>query len=231
MITLITYPAGFGQPAFSPFCVKAMALLNMAGVMWQREDTNDPRKMTYRKLPAIRDSGTVIADSDNIRAHLEAQGTDFDAGLTDTQKAHSRALIRMAEEHLYFHLVLDRWGNDTVWPILQDAYFHEIPKVLRGFITGRLRASLMKGMQAQGLGRFNEAERLERAEPDLRAIATLVGDNFLFGDRPSAADASVAAVLAGIIATPVPTPLHQRVADDPVLAKYVERMEPVWSKP
>ncbi len=76
MITLITYAPSFGQPAASPFCIKAIWLLNMSGLAWEREDTADPRKMPKQKLPAIRIGSDIIPDSDNIRTYLEAQGAE-----------------------------------------------------------------------------------------------------------------------------------------------------------
>ena len=228
MITLITFPSAFGEVSASPFCVKAMAMLNMAGVAWQREDTNDPRKMPYQKLPVIRVDGQLIGDTTLIRRYLEGRGADFDPGLNDLQKAQSRAFIHMAEDNLYFHQLLDRWENDKVWAILQNSFFGDIPKVLRGLISGRVRAAQLKAGKAQGLGRFTAAERLDLIEPDLQAIAMIVGEGFLIGDVPSSADISVAAVLAGMMATPVETPLQQRVAGDPVLSAYVDRVKPLW---
>lgn len=228
MITLISFPPAFGETAASPFCVKAIAMLNMAGVDWQREDTNDPRKMPYQKLPVIRVDGKLIGDSALIRRYLEEQGADFDAGLTETQKAQSRALVHMAEDNLYFHQVLDRWDNDEVWAILRDTFFVDIPKPIRGFISGRIRAAQIKACKGQGLGRFTATERMALIEPDLQAIATLVGDGFLFGDKASSADISVGAILSGMMATPVATALQKRVAGDPVLKAYVDRVSPLW---
>lgn len=229
MITLITFPPAFGQAAASPFCLKAMAMLNIAGVAWEREDTNDPRKLPYQKLPAIRVEGRTIGDSDNIRRYLESKGADFDAGLSEVQKAQSRALIHMAEHNLYWHQLLDRWANDEVWAILRDTFFVDILKPMRGLISGRIRAAQIKAGKAHGLGRFSAGERLERIEPDLQAIATLVGDGFLLGEAATAADISMAAILGGMMATPVPTDLQQRVANDPVLANYVARVSPLWA--
>jgi glutathione S-transferase len=224
MITLITFAPSFGQPAASPFCVKAIWLLNMSSQTWQREDIVDPRKMPKQKLPAIRVGGDIIPDSDNIRSYLEAQGADFDAGLSDMEKATSRAFIRMAEEHMYFHVVMDRWGDDTVWPIVRDTYFEQIPKLLRGVITNGLRKSLMKGTHAQGLGRLTPEERVARVEPDLQAITTrLWHGQFLFGDKPTAADASVASMLQNMRATPGKTLLKMRVAEDEILCRYIDR--------
>lgn len=224
MITLITYAPSFGEIASSPFCVKAIWLLNMSGQTWQRQDTTDPRKMPKQKLPVIRVDGQLIADSDNIRTYLESQGADFDHGLSDMEKATSRAFIRMAEEHLYFHVVLARWGDNAVWPIVRDTYFAQFPKVLRIAITYSFRKSMLKGLKFQGLGRLTPQEQLDRIEPDLRAIATRLWQGpFLFGAHPTAADASVAAMLGGLRATPGKGLLKMRIAQDEVLCRYIDR--------
>ena len=67
MITLITFAPAFGQISASPFCVKAVWMLNMSGLQWQREDSMDPRKMPKQKLPVIRVGQTLVQDSDNIQ--------------------------------------------------------------------------------------------------------------------------------------------------------------------
>lgn len=225
MITLITFAPSFGQPAASPFCVKAIWLLEMSGEQWQREDTADPRKMPKSKLPAIRHGGALVHDSDNIRTYLEGLGTDFDTGLSDMEKATSRAFIRMAEEHMYFHIVMDRWGNDAVWPIIRDTYFDGIPKLLRGIVTNKIRKNCLQGMDRQGLGRLTPKERVQRIEPDLQAITTrLWHGSFLFGDHPTAADVSVASMLGAMRATPGNTLLKTRVAEDEILCRYIDRM-------
>ena len=231
MITLITYPPSFGESAASPFCVKAIWLLNMSGETWEREDTADPRKMPMQKLTAIRAEGKLIPDSENILRYLESRGANFDAGLSDMEKSTSRAFIRMAEEHMYFHIVLDRWGDDTVWPIIRDTYFSTIPKLLRGIITNKLRKACLQGMDRQGLGRFTVQERLHRIEPDLQAIAARLWQGpFLFGENPTAADASVAAMLANMRATPGKTLLKMRIAEDEILCRYIDRAEAAMGK-
>ncbi|WP_298859083.1 glutathione S-transferase family protein [uncultured Sulfitobacter sp.] len=225
MITLYTFASGFGEFSYSPFCTKAGYLLKMSGTPWERKDLHDPRKMPHGKLPAIAlDDGTIVPDSDNIRAHLEGLGHDFDAGLTSRDRGISRAFIRMAEEHMYWHQVHDRWGDEANWAIIRKEYFDFLPALIRGFVTSKLRKDLIKTMHGLGLGRLTGPERLERIEPDLQAIAAQLGEqDFLFGDTPTAADASVGAILGGIIGAPAPTPLSQRVADDRVLSAYIAR--------
>lgn len=226
MLTLVTYPPAFGQPSGSPFCVKALYLLNLSGLPWQRKDTADPRNWPKGKLPALWVDDEVIGDSDNIRSWLEERGACFDQGLSDLDRATSRAFIRMAEEHMYFHIVMDRWGDKAVWPLVRDIYFAAIPALLRRLITRGVRRVLLRGMDAQGLGRLTAGERLERIEPDLQAITDrLWHGSFLFGSKPSAADASVAAMLGAMASTPGGTALSRRVQQDVILVDYMKRME------
>lgn len=225
MITLYTFAAGFGQLSYSPFCTKAAWLLNLSCENWTRHNLHDPRKMPHGKLPAIRlADGSIVPDSDNIRTHLEKLGHDFDAGLSARDKAVSRAFIRMAEEHIYFHQVMDRWGDDANWNVIRKEYFAFLPALVRGFVTAKLRKDLMNNMIGIGLGRLSVQQRLGRVEADLVAITTQLDDRpYLFGNAPTAADASVGAIIGGIIAAPVPTPLSRRVSDDPVLRAYAAR--------
>lgn len=226
MITLLTYPKGFGQFSASPFCVKAAYLLTLSGLPWSREDTLDPRKMRYSKLPVLRTDERLIADSTAIRVWLESQGANFETGLSDIQKAQSHALIRMAEEHLYFHLVMDRWCNEDVWPTIRDAYFKEIPSLLRGLITNRIRRSLMHGLHTQGLARYSPEDRMARLDSDLQSIKTYLSQSpFLMGPKPTIADFSIAPMLAGMRATPKRTALSQRISDDTILSDYLDRMD------
>jgi glutathione S-transferase len=185
----------------------------------------DPRKMPLGKLPAIGlKDGTIIPDSDNIRTYLEKQGHDFDAGLSARDRATSRAFIRMAEEHIYFHQVMDRWGNDANWSVIREEYFGFLPLILRRIVPAKLRKNLMRTMNGMGLGRLTVQQRLERIEPDLLAISDQLGERvYLFGDTPTAADATVGASISAIMASPVPTPLSRRVSQDPVLSAYAAR--------
>ncbi|MEP2640186.1 glutathione S-transferase family protein [Roseobacter sp.] len=226
MITLLTYPRAFGQYSGSPFCTKAAQFLKLSGVQWRREDMLDPRKMPFQKLPVIRTEGTLIADSDSIRSYLEAQGAQFDEGLSDIDKSTSRAFIRMAEEHIYFHVLLDRWGDDAMWPVLRDTYFQAIPWIMRNFVANSIRKTVLKGMHTQGLGRLSEQDRLARIEPDLDAVTTRLWQNrFLFGDKPTAADASVGPMISAAVARPNPSALSQRIKENAVLMGYVERID------
>ena len=220
------YPANIGKVSNSPFCVKAVCLLNMSGLEWTPRYTPDPRQTPKAKLPVLYDGDQVIPDSDQIRDHIESKyNIDFDKGLSVEQKAVSRAFIRMAEEHIYFAVVCDRWLNEENWAIIRNAYFENIPKFIRGFITSKIRKGALAQVKGQGMARHSEQERFERVRKDIDAIETWLGDKeFLHGANPSAVDACVGPALDGLMSTPEPTLLRDYVRDSVKLMSYVERV-------
>lgn len=225
MLTLLTYPRHGDVFSLSPFCVKAALLLTYAGQNWQREDLKDPRKMPHRKLPVLRTPDGLVPDSSEIRRYLESSGAEFDAGLSSRDKAHAQALIRLAEDTLYFHVVYDRWANEAVWPSTRDAYFSEIPSLIRRPVTHSIRQSVCTGLAFQGTGRFNEGERKARLEQDLQVVTVLLKNSpFLMGGQITSTDFSVAAMLQAMRSTMVETKLVRRISDDPVLSGYVDRV-------
>jgi glutathione S-transferase len=225
MMQLQTFGPGFGEPDASPFCLKAMCFLHMSDVEWQSVPNSDSRKAPYQKLPVLVSGNDTIADSDNIRQYLEqVTGTDFDAALNDQQRAQSRAVIRMAEDHLYFCLVYDRWMTDESWMQLKKHFFSGMPLPLRWLIPDMVRRNVICNLKGQGMGRLEYSRMLERANKDIAAIKDMLTDrSFLFGDTPTAADVSVVAVLTSIAANPINTGLQQLVATDSQLTEYIAR--------
>lgn len=230
MITLVTYPKGWGQPSLSPFCVKAMYLLNKSGLEWRILETNDPRSFPHSKLPALKVGQNTIGDSDAIRAYIAEHGADLDTHLSPVERADARAYQRMAEEHLYYQIVLDRWANDAVWPEVLRTYFSGIPAFIRGFVTRKLRRNVVQGLNFLGHQRSTEQERMARIEQDLQAVSSrLKGRKFLFGDTPCSTDASLGPMLAAAKATPIATSLSKRIETDAEICAYIDRVAAYFS--
>lgn len=214
-----------GEPSASPFCVKAICLLKMAGVEFETVVGSDPRKAPKGKFPMLETGDRKIADSESIRAYLETEhGVDFDAGLSAEDKAMSHAIIRMFDEHTYFTLLSERWMNEESWANLQSEFFGDIPKLMRGFVSNMIRKSIVSSAKAQGIGRHSADERAARASQDLDVVKTVLGDKpFLFGDTPTAADASVVPVLRSLAILPCETKIKHLVTKDEALMAYIER--------
>ena len=224
-LQLQVFGPAFGEQDASPFCNKSMAMLTLANLDWQALPGSDSRKAPVGKLPVLLDGESVIHDSDSIRAYIEEHYSfDFDTGLTTMQRAQSRSLIRMVEEHLYFCLVYDRWVDDANWLELKATFFSDLAAPLRWLVPELVRRQVVTDLKGQGMGRLDSDEMYARAELDLLALETVLGESdFLFGDQVTAADCSVACVLSAIAASPIQTRLGKTVADSESLMAYVSR--------
>lgn len=222
MITLLMFPASFGAPSHSPYCVKAMCLLEMAGEAWTPEYLTRPSDMPYGKLPVIRYKDKLLPDSGNLQRFLEARGADFHPGLSPARKAQARAFQRLAEESLGLGLVCERWLNDACWTVVRDEFFGDVPEAARGQVTDEIRAQVRQGLIGHGIARMSDADRLALFSEDLEAIEAMLWEGkFLFGDVATAADASVVPFLDMLSALPVETALGAMVCDNARLVEYV----------
>ena len=108
-ITLHRFGPFLGAPDPSPFVIKVMMLLKLAGLAY-RDVPGNPLKAPKKFLPYIEDDGATVADSTLIRWHIEQKyRVDFDAGLSAGQKAAAWAIERLCEDHLYFAILEARW--------------------------------------------------------------------------------------------------------------------------
>ena len=225
MLTLKIFPPAFGEISGSPFSAKALCLMEMSGARYECLVTHRSDKAPKKKLPVLEHNNKIIPDSDQIRDYLEAEfSVDFDSGLSAEQKAVSRAVIRMTEENIYFAIVSSRWQTDDNWPTLRDEFFGSVPKLLKGIISSKIRKQVIAMLIGQGMGRHSPAEQVARIGKDIAAIETLLGDKpFLFGDTPTAADATVVPMLRAMAVFPNTTELTQLVQTRTALMDYIER--------
>ena len=203
-----------------------MILLEMSGQPWQPEFLAHPGKMPLGRMPALKTpERDLIPDSWHIQSHLEKLGADFNADLSDDDKSHSHALMRMAEGNLSPGMAHDRWLRDDCWPHIRAAFFAEVPALMRKPIAAMIRLKVRKALTANGIAQFSEADRLARLAQDLNAIEITLGDKpFLFADHPTAADAAITPILDMIRTLPCETGLRQLIRDNTALMGYIARM-------
>lgn len=225
MIKLYTFGSVFGLPDGSPFVTKAMLLLKMAGVDFVAAPGN-PMKSPKGKLPFIEDDGEIIADTTFIRRHLEQKyGVDFDAGLTPQQRATGVAIAQMVDEHLYFALLYTRWVDETGFRDGASHFFDPLPAPVRGLVGSIMRRRIAKALRGRGTGRHSPTDIVALGARDIDAVATLLGDKlFLFGDRPTSADASAFAQIATIVIPDLPNGLKDAATKHPNLVAYCDRV-------
>ena len=183
-ITLYCFRPAAGLPDASPFVTKAMVLLKMAGLDYV-EDRNGFSKAPKGKQPYINDDGDIVANSTFIRFHIEQKySADFDAHLSDEQKAVGWCVEKMCEEHLYWIIVRMRWMDDANFERGAARFFESVPAVARPLAKWFIRRRIAKSLWAQGMGRHSPAEVDALGVRDIEALSTLIGDKpYLFGDE------------------------------------------------
>ena len=225
-IALHRFGPYLGTPDSSPFVIKAMVLLQLAGLAFSGVQGN-PFKAPQRFLPYIVDDGVTVADSGLIRAHLERKyGVDFDAGLDPVRKAQAWAIERMCEDHLYFAMLESRWLDGKIFGEgLGKHMFGPIPAPLRPLVKGLLRRMNAKRLAGHGLGRHSKSDIAALARRDIDALATLIGEKpYLMGEKPCGADGFVFGIVTAILTPPIESPLRAAMATHANLVAYRDRL-------
>ena len=221
MITLYGFGPGFGLPDLSPFVIKTELQLKMAGLAYRLEHAS-PRDAPKGKLPFIRDGERIVADSTLIRRHVESsRDIDLEAGLSAEQVATGWAIERMLEDHLYWAMLHLRWADDANFAKGPSRFFAGLPDQVRD----ERRALFLARIHAHGLGRHDGAEIAELGSRSLAALSALLGDRpYLFGDAPSATDATAFAMVASVQTPFFDGPLARAARGYANLVAYVDRM-------
>jgi glutathione S-transferase len=225
MIVLHGFGPFLGTPDASPFVIKAMVLLRLAGLSF-RVVRGNPLKAPKKFLPVIEDGGLIVDDSSLIRDHIEQKyRIDFDAGLDENQKAIGWALERMCENHLYFAALHTRWLDRTNFRAGVGTMFDVIPAPLRPAAKVMLRRMNAARLRGHGLGRHVDSDIARFAVRDIETLAVILDDRpYLLGDKPCGADAFVYGIITSILTPPLESALRTAVAERANLVAYCDRL-------
>jgi len=225
MITLYGFGAGFGLPEISPFVTKSEVQLKMAGLAYRKQRAMPPAS-PKGQLPYIEDDGRNIADSTFIRAHIEGKyGFDFDAGLSQKERAQAWAFERMIEHHVYWGMVGARWVDADNFAKGPAHFFDGAPEDRREKLREDAQFRVAENYLLSGLGRHAPDDDVELALRSIFALSVQLGDKpYLMGDKPCGMDATAFGALSGILTPFFESKLRARVEQYDNLAAYVGRM-------
>ena len=224
-IKLFQFPRRFGVPNLSPFCCKLETWLRIAGIPYEVIDTPDPRKGPKGKVPFIEDAGERIADSSLIVDHLvRTRGVDPDRHLNAAQRATALLVQRTLEEHYAFITLYTHFIRSEGW-LHPRASFDSVPEIVRPLVASMVRARMRKILWTQGTLRHSEADIIEAALRDWRAVLAVMSDGpFFFGEQPAGVDAIVFGALATTVLTPIESPIRDFLRSQAECMDYTERM-------
>ncbi|XP_078069801.1 failed axon connections homolog isoform X2 [Mustelus asterias] len=187
------------------------------------------------KMPWIEYNHQKVSGSEFIIDFLQDKlGVNLNKHLDSGERAVSRAITKMMEEHFYWAIVYCQWIDNL----------HETRKILSvsgpfsGFLKWILchltRGIVKREMYGQGIGRFSKEEIYTLMEKDMRSLSVILGDKkYIMGPRPSTVDAAVFGQLAQAMWTLPGTRPERLIRDELVnLAMYCERIKrkfwPEW---
>jgi glutathione S-transferase len=224
VLTLKVLPTAWGVRNASPFNLKAEALLTLSGLPFEKVEAM-PDAGPRGKLPVLIDGDRVVPDSSHIQHHLETvHGIDFDGALSPEQRADAEAYRRMAEEHLYFAVLHQRWIRQPA--ITRAAFFGELPWPLGRLVFWMLQRRVRRTLWGQGIGRHTEAEIDRLAIGSLEAIEAKLGERpFLLGEELTSVDCAVYPQVVNVIDPPYDSALTEHACSRDALARYCARCD------
>jgi len=228
MIKLFGFGRNLGLIDASPFVVKVHAFLKVAKLPYKTvSGAQNLGKSPKGKLPFIVDGEKTIGDSQLIIEYLSNKYTiDLDEHLDQQQKACSYLITKSLDENLYWCLVWSRWQHEATWQEVKNSFFKGIPFPLSKIVPKIVRKKTLKALQAQGIGRHQEAEIISIADQTFSALSVLLGDQKYFhGETISLLDISAYAFLSSLIDSKLNNELCVKARSYPNLIDYCQRFQ------
>uniref|UniRef100_A0A3Q2CJC1 Failed axon connections homolog, metaxin like GST domain containing a n=1 Tax=Cyprinodon variegatus TaxID=28743 RepID=A0A3Q2CJC1_CYPVA len=207
--------------------------LRMADLPYQ--NYFDGKLSPQGKMPWIEYNNEQVYGTEFIMEFLEEKlGVSLNKSLTLQERALSRAITKMVEEHFYWTLAYCQWVDnleETQKMLSVSGPLSDLLKWILSHLTGGI---VKREMYGHGIGRFSKEEVYGLMEKDMRTLATLLGDKkYIMGSKLSAVDATVFGHLAPAMWTLPGSRPEQLIKGELInLAMYCDRIRrrfwPEW---
>uniref|UniRef100_A0A8C1AQ82 Failed axon connections homolog, metaxin like GST domain containing a n=2 Tax=Cyprinus carpio carpio TaxID=630221 RepID=A0A8C1AQ82_CYPCA len=222
-----------GVPSLSPFCLKIETYLRMADLPYQ--NYFDGKLSPQGKMPWIAYNKEQVCGTEFIIDFLEEKlGVNLNSSLSPQEKAISRAITKMVEEHFYWTIAYCQWVDNVEETQKMLATNGPLSDLLRWILSQVTGSIVKREMYGHGIGRFSKEEVYSLMEKDMRTLATFLGNKkYLMGPKLSTVDAAVFGHLAQAMWTLPGTRPEQLIKGEFInLAMYCERIRrkfwPEW---
>ncbi|KAK7091792.1 failed axon connections homolog isoform X2 [Littorina saxatilis] len=222
--TVILHQIGRGPfaPSMTPFAIKLETYLRIAKIPYK--NVHDMKKSSKGKYPWISFNGHSVADSAFCIEFInKKRNVDLSSWLSPEQRAVALAFQRLAEEDIYWVLVVQRWVQEVSVEFFRMAYSFPLSWLfLRFYVTPSVRRMAFD----QGMGRHSKDEVLHIARKDLTALSVFIGTKrFLMGDQPCEEDCAIFGQLSQLYWQLTGPTSNMFKEEFPRLVSYCERMK------
>ncbi|MEE6475890.1 hypothetical protein FKM82_010888 [Ascaphus truei] len=164
-----------GVPSLSPFCLKMETYLRMADLPYQ--NYFDGKLSPQGKMPWIEYNHRRVSGTEFIIDFLESKlGVNLNKHLDPHERAVSRAVTKMVEEHLYWTLAYCQWVDNLHETQKMLSIAGPLSDLLKWILCHLTKGIVKREMYGQGIGRFSEEEIYVLMEKDMRSLAGLLGN-------------------------------------------------------
>ncbi|XP_072528817.1 failed axon connections homolog isoform X2 [Salminus brasiliensis] len=222
-----------GVPSLSPFCLKMETYLRMADLPYQ--NYFDGKLSPQGKMPWIEYNQKQVCGSEFIIDFLEEKlCVNLNSSLSPEERAVSRAVTKMVEEHFYWTIAYCQWVDNVEKTKSMLAVSGPLSGLLMWILSLVTGGLVKREMYRHGIGRFSKDEVYALMEKDMHTLATLLGNKkYIMGPKVSTVDAAVFGHLAQTMWTLPGTRPEQLIKGELInLAIYCERIRrkfwPEW---
>lgn len=223
VVVLHQFVRGRYCPNLSPFALKLEAFFRLANIKYV-VDSQTPFGPKGR-CPWITINGEEVADSEFILEHLTHRfNLDLDAHIDPKQAAVLEAVRVLADEHLFWCVVVWRYWLDGSVTFLKSQNFSLYLRFAFSFIVPR---GMRDRARQHGIGLHTPLEIYQICKKDCETLAGVLGENkFYGGEEPCRADCAVFGQLAQLMWN-APGSQYQALLTEvyPSLASYCLRMK------
>ncbi|XP_025150410.3 failed axon connections homolog isoform X2 [Bubalus kerabau] len=164
-----------GVPSLSPFCLKMETYLRMADLPYQNYFGG--KLSAQGKMPWIEYNHEKVSGTEFIIDFLEEKlGVNLNKNLGPHERAISRAVTKMVEEHFYWTLAYCQWVDNLneTRKMLSLSGGGPFSNLLRWVVCHITKGIVKREMHGHGIGRFSEEEIYMLMEKDMRSLAGLL---------------------------------------------------------
>ncbi|XP_064364882.1 failed axon connections homolog isoform X3 [Dromaius novaehollandiae] len=199
------------------------------------ENYFDGKLSPQGKMPWIEYNHKKVSGTEFIIDFLEEKlGVNLNKNLGPHERAVSRAVTKMVEEHFYWTLAYCQWVENLHETRKMISVCGPFSDLLKWILCHLTKGIVKREMYGHGIGRFSEEEIYTLMEKDMRSLAGLLGDKkYIMGPKLSTVDATVFGHLAQAMWTLPGTRPERLIKGELInLAMYCERIRrkfwPEW---
>lgn len=215
--------------SFSPFCLKVHRALKAARLPYTSLHGAHPgefKKMNPAgQVPVLLVDGEPVYDSSRILQKIDEIAPGRIMPTDPALRAEAYLWEELADTSLNGYLVAARWMDERNWPKTKEAYFSDMPSIVRAVVVPRIRSRVRTSLLMRDVIRQGLEETWRRFEELLDMFDARAPEKaFWVGRTLSFADLAIFAQLGGL-RTPLTLWQSAKIAERPRLAAYLDRVD------